>query len=102
MKFKIAKFEALLEEEDNIFGGTPKSKYWDFRNQVSPDLDEDEFDKIVEKIAVMEIMLSEHHNIDNLENIIQSYALQNMSEVEEMKKSVYMELGGKLLERIND
>lgn len=98
----MAKFEALLEEEDNIFGGTPKSKYWDFRNQISKDLDEDEFDKIVEKIAVMEAMLSEHYDINSLENMIQSYALQNMSEVEEMKKSVYMELGGKLLERIND
>ncbi len=98
----MAKFEALLEEEDNIFGGTPKSKYWDFRNQVSQDLDEDEFDKIVEKIAVMEAMLAEHHDIDSLDKMIRSYALQNMSEVEEMKKSVYMELGGKLLERMND
>lgn len=98
----MAKFEALLEEEDNIFGGTPKSKYWDFRSQISKDLDEDEFDKIVEKIAVMEAMLSEHHDIDSLDNMIQSYVLQNMSEVEEMKKSVYMELGGKLLERISD
>ena len=98
----MAKFEALLEDEDNIFGGTPKSKYWDFRNQVSPDLDEDEFDKIVEKIAVMEKMLAEHYDIDNLDRMIQSYALQNTSEVEDMKKNVYMELGGKLLERLND
>ena len=98
----MAKFEALLEDEDNIFGGTPKSKYWDFRNQVSQDLDEDEFDKIVEKIAIMEVMLSEHHDIENLDRIIKSYAIQNMSEVEEMKKSVYLELAGNLLERLND
>jgi len=98
----MAKFEALLEDEDNIFGGTPKSKYWDFRNQVSQDLDEDEFDKIVEKIAIMEVMLSEHHDIENLDRMIKSYAIQNMSEVEEMKKSVYLELAGNLLERLND
>lgn len=98
----MAKFEALLEDEDNIFGGTPKSKYWDFRNQVSQDLDEDEFDKIVEKIAVMETMLAEHYDIENLDKMIKSYALQNMSEVEDMKKNVYIELAGSLLERLND
>jgi hypothetical protein len=98
----MAKFEALLEDEDNIFGGTPKSKYWDFRNQVSQDLDEDEFDKIVEKIAIMEVMLGEHYDIENLDRMIKSYAMQNMSEVEEMKKNVYIELAGSLLERLND
>lgn len=98
----MAKFEALLEDEDNIFGGTPKSKYWDFRNQVSQDLDEDEFDKIVEKIAIMEAMLAEHHDINDLDRMIKNYALQNMSEIEDMKKSVYMELAGHLLERLND
>jgi hypothetical protein len=98
----MAKYESLLEDEDNIFGGTPKSKYWDFRNQVSQDLDEDEFDKVVEKIAVMETMLSEHYDINELDKMIKSYALQNMSEVEDMKKSVYMELAGSLLERLND
>lgn len=98
----MAKYESLLEDEDNIFGGTPKSKYWDFRNQVSQDLDEDEFDKVVEKIAVMETMLAEHYDINELDKMIKSYALQNMSEVEDMKKSVYMELAGSLLERLND
>ncbi|MCW8838781.1 MAG: DUF2018 family protein [Thiovulaceae bacterium] len=98
----MAKFEALLEDEDNIFGGTPKSKYWDFNNQVSQDLAEDEFDKIVQKIAIMEAMLAEHHDINNLERIMQNYALENMSELEDMKKSVYMELAGNLLERLND
>ena len=98
----MAKFEALLEDEDNIFGGTPRSKYWDFNKQVSQDLAEDEFDKIVEKIAIMESMLSEHHDINALDNMIKSYAIQNMSEVEDMKKSVYMELAGSLLERLND
>ncbi len=98
----MAKFEALLEDEDNIFGGTPQSKYWDFNSQVSKDLAEDEFDKIVEKIAIMETMLAEHYDINELDKMIKSYAIQNMSEVEDMKKSVYMELAGSLLERLND
>jgi hypothetical protein len=98
----MAKFEALLEDENNIFGGTPKSKYWDFSKQVSQDLAEDEFDNIVERIAVMEMMLSEHHDIDNLDKIVKGYVLQNMSEVEEMKKSLYIELAGHLLERVTD
>ena len=50
----------------------------------------------------MEAMLAEHHDINNLERIMQNYALENMSELEDMKKSVYMELAGNLLERLND
>jgi hypothetical protein len=50
----------------------------------------------------MENMLSEHYDINSLDKMIKSYAIQNMEEVEEMKKSVYMELAGSLLERLND
>ncbi|QFR49497.1 DUF2018 family protein [Sulfurimonas lithotrophica] len=98
----MAKFEALLEDEDNIFGGTPKSKYWDFHNQVSKDLAEDEFDNIVEKIAVMEAILAESNGIENIDNMIRTYVLENSAEVEHMKKNVYMELASSLLERVND
>jgi len=96
----MSKFEALFEDENDIFAGTPESRYWDISGQLSEDLVKDEFDRIVERLAVMEAMLSEMHNYDDLDRTVKSYALSNMSKVEELKKSVYMELAGQLIYRV--
>jgi len=96
----MSKFDALFEDEDDIFAGTPQSRYWDISGQLSQDLVKDEFDGVVERLAVMEAMLSEMHDYDDLDRTVKSYALSNMSEVEELKKSVYMELAGQLIYRV--
>ena len=96
----MGKFDALFEDEDDIFAGTPQSRYWDISGQLSEDLVKDEFDGIVERLAVMEAMLSESHEYEDLDRTIKTYALTNMSEVEELKKSVYMELAGQLIYRV--
>ncbi len=93
----MGKFDALFEDEDNVFAGTPKSKYWDFYNKLSQDLAEDEFDKIVEKIAVMEMMLQETIHEDELDRHVKQYAIQNYDKMDDRKKSVYIELAAELL-----
>ena len=96
----MGKFEALFEDEEDIFAGTPQSRYWDISGQLSEDLVKDEFDGIVERLAVMEAMLSETHDYDDLDRTVKSYALSSMEEIEELKKSVYMELAGQLIYRV--
>jgi len=96
----MGKFDALFEDEDDIFAGTPQSRYWDISGQLSQDLVKDEFDGVVERLAVMEAMLSEIHDYDDLDRTVKSYAISNMSKVEELKKSVYMELAGQLIYRV--
>ena len=96
----MGKFDALFEDEDDIFAGTPQSRYWDISGQLSEDLVKDEFDGVVQRLAVMEAMLSETHNYDDLDRTVRSYAIENMSKVEELKKSVYMELAGQLIYRV--
>jgi hypothetical protein len=96
----MGKFDALFEDEDDIFAGTPQSRYWDISGQLSQDLVKDEFDGVVERLAVMEAILSETHEYEDLDRTIKSYALANMSKVEELKKSVYMELAGQLIYRV--
>jgi hypothetical protein len=96
----MGKFDALFEDEDDIFAGTPQSRYWDISGQLSEDLVKDEFDGVVERLAVMEAMLSEMHDYDDLDRTVKSYALSNMAQVEELKKSVYMELAGQLIYRV--
>ena len=96
----MGKFDALFEDEDDIFAGTPQSRYWDISGQLSQDLVKDEFDGVVERLAVMEAMLSETHEYEDLDRTIKSYAISNMEQVEELKKSVYMELAGQLIYRV--
>lgn len=96
----MSKFDALFEDEDDIFAGTPESRYWDIHSQLSHDLIKDEFDGIVERLAVMEALLSQTNEYEELDKIIKSYAFSNMKEVEDLKKSVYMELAGQLIYRV--
>ncbi len=93
----MGKYDALFEDEDNIFIGTPKSKYWDFYNKLSPDLAEAEFDKIVEKIAALEMMLQETIHEEELNQRVKQYAIQNYDRMDEYKKSLYIELAAELL-----
>ncbi|MDY0117099.1 MAG: DUF2018 family protein [Sulfurimonadaceae bacterium] len=98
----MSNYEALFEDEDDIFGGTPVSKYWDIHSQTHEDLRKDEFDRIVERLAAMEAMLAEHYDFNELDKIVRSYIVSNQIKMEEMKKSVYMELAGQLIYRVAD
>ncbi|MDD2789263.1 MAG: DUF2018 family protein [Sulfurimonas sp.] len=98
----MGKFDALFEDEDDIFRGTPRSRYWDIHNQTSVDLRQDEFDLLVERIAAMEMMLAETYDYDTLDRAIKSYCINNMDKMDDLKKSVYMELAGQLIYRVAD
>lgn len=98
----MTKYDVLFEDEEDMFGGSPKSKYWDISNQVNKDLMQAEFDDIVMRLAVMEKMLMKIHDEEMLEKIIKNYYYENMDEIEVLKKSIYMELAGKLIYRLAD
>jgi len=98
----MSKFEALFEDEDDIFAGTPQSRYWDIQSNLSEDLIKDEFDNLVQRVAIMEKLLGEIHDYETLDKMISAYSYSNFSEVEELKKSVYMELAGKLIYRVSE
>lgn len=98
----MAKYDVLFEDEGDIFGGSPQSKYWDIAKQVSEDLYRHDFDEIMTKIAVMEKMLMQHHGEEELDRIVSSYALMNPSEIEDHKKSLYMEYAGRLIYKLSD
>ena len=98
----MSKYDALFEDEADMFAGTPESRYWDINNQVSKDLMKDEFDKIVERVAAMEAMLSASHEYEDLDKTIRNFCITNIDKMDELKKSVYMELAGKLIYRISD
>ena len=96
------KYEALFEDEDNIFGGSPKSKYHDIANQASSEIVEDELDKIIEKYVFMETMLSKDKdwNFDVFRDF-ERFKLEHSMELEEKKKSLYIEFTGDIVCRLD-
>ncbi len=96
------KYEALFEDEDDIFVGSPRSRYWDIAMQVSEDLYRHDFDEIITKIASMEQLLMKHYPEEELDRIIDSNAIEHMSEIEEHKKSLYMDYAGRLIYKLSD
>lgn len=92
----------FLEDEDDIFVGSPKSKYFDIATQANDEIVQDEFDKLLEKVAVMEILLSKDKDVDfDINNVIRQYVFENGDEVEEMKKGLYIELAGDIVCRLD-
>ncbi|RXJ76938.1 hypothetical protein CRV03_06650 [Arcobacter sp. F155] len=92
----------LLEDEDDIFTGTPKSKYFDVTRQASKEVVEDEFDKLLEKVAVMEKLLTEVKGEDfDINNEVRTQVLTNSEEIERMKKGLYLELTGDIICRLD-
>ncbi len=92
----------LLEDEDDIFTGSAKSKYFDIVNQTNNEIVQDEFDKLLEKVAVMELLLSKDKDVDfDINSVIKDYVFKNMDEVEQMKKDLYIELTGDIVCRLD-
>ena len=98
----MSKYDALFEDEDDIFGGTPVSKYWDISNQTNEEVVEDEFDILIARVAAMELMLSKEYDFEELDEVIKRFTYENLDKVEAIKKSTYMDLAGKLVYRQGD
>jgi hypothetical protein len=99
----MGKWEALFEDEDNMFGGTPQSKYWDIATQANDEIVKEEFDKIMEKYAALELMLRELNDNDDLkvDRALSQYIFENAKEVENHKKGLYIEFTGEIVCRLD-
>lgn len=97
----MGNYEALFEDEENIFGGTPESKYHDIASQANDEIVKDEFNKIVQKFAIMEAMLRDLDDTDDLDRRIVQYGFDKSMEVENMKKGLYIEFTGNIVMRLD-
>lgn len=92
----------FTEDEDDIFMGSPKSKFFDVVRQASNDVVEEELDKIIQKVAVLEMLISENKDEDfNVNNYINEYAIANEDKVKAMKKGLYLEFTGEIICRLD-
>ena len=54
----------FTEDDDDTFFGSPKSKFFDILEQTHRDLVEDEIDKVIEKLAILELIISQDKDED--------------------------------------
>lgn len=98
----MGKFDALFEDEDGLFGGTPEGRYWEMFSEINKEIAQGALDSIIEKMAAMELMLMETIHEEELNDKVHQYIVSHLSEIDMQKKSLYMELGGDLIYRISD
>ena len=92
----------FTEDEDDIFMGSPQSKFFDIVKNASQEVVSDELDKIIEKYAVMEMLLSQDKGEEfDLNKMLNQYAFENADEVAKMKKGLYMEFTGEIICRLD-
>ena len=97
----MGNYEALFEEEGNIFGGTPSSKYHDIAAQANEEIVKNEFDKIVEKFAAMEQMLEQAYPDQDIDRLIQNYTFEHQDSINNHKKGLYVEFTGNIVMRLD-
>ncbi len=90
-------FAALLEDESDIFGGTPKSKFMDVVFNANNDVVRQELEKMVYRMAAMEVVL-EKNGLD-VDMAVKEVSFDNGSEVEDTAKSIFITVVGDILSK---
>jgi len=93
----LNKYAALLEDEDDIFGGTPKSKFWDMLITSHEDTSKAVLDDIVTAYACMEHIIKQTVGEENINEYLKNYYYENEDEMGAVKKSLYMEFAGNIV-----
>jgi len=88
-------FAALLEDEGDIFGGTPKSKFMDIVFNANNDVVRQELEKMIYQMAAMEVVL-EKNDID-VDMAVKEVNFEHGSEVEDAAKNIFMMVAGDIL-----
>lgn len=86
----------IFEDEDDIFMGSPKSKFLDVIFNANRGVVDAELERVIERMAVLELMLNVE-DAESLEKKIAQYAFENSDEVQTKVKSLFIESMGNVL-----
>ena len=92
------KYAALFEDADDVFLGSPRSKFLDIVYTANRNLVEEQLDKMVAKMAAMEVLLEEKMG-DYWDKEIDTHEYSRSAEVETKIKSLYIEFTGEIVTR---
>ncbi|MDD5158533.1 MAG: DUF2018 family protein [Sulfuricurvum sp.] len=87
----------LFEDEDDIFQGSPKSKFLDIVFNANRDLVHNELERLMTRMAAMELMLQEAHGEDKIDRVLQTMQFERADEIDMMAKNLYIISVGNVL-----
>lgn len=88
----------FLDDDDDIFGGSPRKKYFDIIFNANRNLVEDELSRNLEKLAAYELLFEEMMGEEkDIMQIIQNYIWENPDKVKEKQTSLFIEGMGDIL-----
>lgn len=85
----------FFDEEDEIFGGTPKSKFFDIVFNANRNLVEFELEKLAEKLVALEALM-EQKDEDFLQKV-QNFILENPDAIHQGKNDFFIGFVGDVL-----
>jgi arabinogalactan endo-1,4-beta-galactosidase len=94
-------WDLFLEDENDIFSGTPKSKFWDIVNQSSEDVVSEVIDLILERYAIMEQLLEQHYTDEEIDRAFQTKPISEYEKLQNHKKSLYMDFTTEIVQRLD-
>jgi Domain of unknown function (DUF2018) len=86
----------IFEDEDDIFMGSPRSKFLDIIFNANRGVVEVELERLMERMAVLELMLN-LEDVEGLEKKIFNYSFEHRAEVDTKLKSLYLESMGNVV-----
>ncbi len=89
----------LFDDEDDVFQGSPRSKFMDIVYAANRDLVQNELERLMERMAVMEMLLQEQHGEEGVETVIHNAIFNRSEEVTNMTKNLYIISVGNVLTR---
>lgn len=87
----------LFEDEDDMFQGSPKSKFLDIVFNANRDLVHTELERLISRMAVLELLMQDHYGEEGIERAVKSALFERADEVDFMAKNLYMESVGNVL-----
>lgn len=88
----------LFDDEEDIFsGGSPKQKFFDIVYHANRNLVENELDKFVTRLCILEELLERHMDDDAIEHEVKQRSMLPSKELENCVKSTYMEMTANIL-----
>ena len=85
----------IFNENDELFGGSPRKKFFDVIYNASRSLSKQEIDLLLEKLAIFEMLLGD--KVENLEQVIYNMRVEKADEIKQRVNDLYIEVMGNIL-----
>ncbi len=88
----------FFDDDDDIFGGSPKSKYFDILFHANRNLVEEELTANLQKLAALELLMEEMMGEDkDIMQIVQNFIWENQDKIDKKTTDLFIEGMGNIL-----